>query len=92
MKMKSILDFENEFDVIKDLISPKTLFKVDDKLNLLQQLRRSLLERKEYLQEKVALVSNIVTYIPFISKKYFRIQKYVKSMKKSFLPGNIFLS
>ena len=55
--MKSILDFENEFDVIKDLISPKTLFKVDDKLNLLHQLKRSLLERKEYLQEKVALVN-----------------------------------
>ena len=55
--MKSILDFENEFDVIKDLISPKTLFKVDDKLNLLHQLKRSLLERKEYLQETVALVN-----------------------------------
>ena len=55
--MKSILYFENEFDVIKDLISPKTLFKVDDKLNLLHQLKRSLLERKEYLQEKVALVN-----------------------------------
>ena len=54
--MKSILDFEEEFDVIKDLISPKTLFKVDDKLNLLQQVRRSVLERKEYLQEKIALV------------------------------------
>ena len=29
---------------------------MDDKLNLLQQVRRSVLERKEYLQEKIALV------------------------------------
>ena len=56
MKLKSILDFEDEFEVIKDLISPKTLFMVDDKINLLQQVRRNVIERKEYLQDKVSSV------------------------------------
>ena len=66
MKLKSILDFEDEFDVIKDLISPKTLFMVDDKINLLQQVRRNVIERKEDLQDRVSSVEirNILLISP----------------------------
>ena len=53
MKIKTIFEFEEEFDSIRDLISPKTLFNVDDNLNAMHEIKRKLLHRIDYLVEKV---------------------------------------
>ena len=56
MKIKTIFEFEEEFDNIRDLISPKTLFNVDDNLNAMQEIKRKLLHRIDYLVEKVCFL------------------------------------
>ena len=56
VKIKTIFEFEEEFDNIRDLISPKTLFNVDDNLNAMQEIKRKLLHRIDYLVEKVCFL------------------------------------
>ena len=61
LKLKSIVDFEEDFDDIKDLISPKTLFMVDDKLNQIDEVKQEVIDRREMLREKASKDPNIST-------------------------------
>ena len=61
LKIKSRVDFEEDFDNIKDLISPKTLFMVDDKLNLIDEVKQEVIDRREMLREKASKDPNIST-------------------------------
>ena len=64
LKVKSIFDFDEEFDSIRELISPKTLFAVDDTLNNLQEVKRKLMQRLDFLLKKV---TKIVLEFKFLS-------------------------
>ena len=46
LKIKSRVDFEEDFDEIKDLIPPKTLFMVDDILNLIDKVKQEVIDRR----------------------------------------------
>jgi len=61
LKIKSRVDFEEDFDDIKDLISPKTLFMVDDKLNLIAEVKQEVIDRREMLREKASKDPNVST-------------------------------
>ena len=61
LKIKSRVDFEEDFDDIKDLISPKTLFMVDDKLNLFAEVKQEVIDRRDMLREKASKDPNIST-------------------------------
>ena len=52
-KLCSVFQFEQEYESIRELITPKTLFSVDDKINSLQELRRKLSQRMDFLMKKV---------------------------------------
>ena len=52
LKVKSIFEFDEEFDIIRELISPKTLFAVDDTLNSLQEVKKKLMQRLDFLLNK----------------------------------------
>lgn len=52
LKVKSIFEFDEEFDSIRELISPKTLFAVDDTLNSLQEIKKKLMQRLDFLLNK----------------------------------------
>lgn len=52
LKVKSIFEFDEEFDSIRELISPKTLFAVDDTLNSLQEVKKKLMQRLDFLLNK----------------------------------------
>ena len=52
LKVKSIFEFDEEFDSIRELISPKTLFAVDDTLNSLQETKKKLMQRLDFLLNK----------------------------------------
>ena len=54
-------DFEEDFDDIKDLIPPKTLFMVDDKLNLFAEVKQEVIDRRDMLREKASKDPNIST-------------------------------
>jgi len=54
IKIKSRLEFEEDFDEIKELIAAKTLFVVDDKIAQLEEIKRAVIERREVLREKAA--------------------------------------
>ena len=54
LNIKSRLDFEEHFDSIKDLISPKTLFLVDDTLSMFDTVKQEVIHTRETLREKVA--------------------------------------
>ena len=64
LKVKSIFDFDEEFDSIRELISSKTLFAVDDTLNNLQEVKRKLMQRLDFLLKKV---TKIVLEFKFLS-------------------------
>ena len=61
LKIKSRIDFEDDFDDIKDLISPKTLFMVDDTLNMIEEVKNAVIDRREMLREKASKDPNIST-------------------------------
>ena len=52
LKVKSIFEFDEEFDSIRELISPKTLFAVDDTLNSLHEVKKKLMQRLDFLLNK----------------------------------------
>jgi len=54
IKIKSRAEFEEDFDGIKELIAAKTLFMVDDKISMFEEVKRMVLERREVLREKAA--------------------------------------
>jgi len=59
IKVKSRLDFEEDFEDIKEMISAKTLFLVDDKISQLEEVKKAVIERREILREKAAKDPNI---------------------------------
>merc|ERR1719233_1457003 len=61
LKIKSRVDFEEDFDDIKDLISPKTLFLVDDRLNMLVEVEQEVIDQRDMLREKASKDPNIST-------------------------------
>ena len=61
LKIRSRVNFEEDFDDIKDLISPKTLFMVDDKLNLIAEVKQEVIDRRDMLREKASKDPNIST-------------------------------
>ena len=61
LKIRSRINFEEDFDDIKDLISPKTLFMVDDKLNLIAEVKQEVIDRRDMLREKASKDPNIST-------------------------------
>ena len=64
LKIKSRVDFEEYFDDIKDLISPKTLFLVDDALNMIVEVKQEVIDRRDMLREKASKDPNISTACP----------------------------
>ena len=54
MKIKSRLDFEEDFDDIKHLISAKTLFSVGDKIKQFEEVKKEVTARGTSLREKAA--------------------------------------
>ena len=50
LKIKSRLDFEDDFDDIKDFISAKIMFSVDDHLKQLEEVKMKVIERREGLR------------------------------------------
>ena len=59
LRMKTRVDFEEGFDEIKDLISPKTLFLVDDRLELIDKVKQELIDRREMLRDSASKDPNI---------------------------------
>ena len=54
LKVKSIFEFDEEFESIRELISPKTLSALDDEISSLQEAKRKLFQRLDSLLNKVA--------------------------------------
>ena len=54
LKVKSIFEFDEEFESIRELISPKTLLALDDEISSLQEAKRKLFQRLDSLLNKVA--------------------------------------
>ena len=52
--MKSIFEFDEEFESIRELISPKTLLALDDEISSLQEAKRKLFQRLDSLLNKVS--------------------------------------
>jgi len=59
MKIKSRIDFEEDFDDIKHLITAKTLFTVGDKINQFEEVKKEVTARRTTLREKAAKDPNI---------------------------------
>ena len=54
MKIKSRIDFEEDFDDIKHMITAKTLFSVGDKIKQFEEVKRDLGGRRSTLRDKAA--------------------------------------
>ena len=54
LKVKSIFEFDEEFESIRELISPKTLLALDDEISSLQEAKRKLFQRLDSLLNKVS--------------------------------------
>ena len=54
MKIKSRIDFEEDFDDIRKLIAPKTLFNVGDKIKQFEEVKKEVTNRRSSLREKAA--------------------------------------
>ena len=54
MKIKSRVDFEEDFDDIKHLITAKTLFSVGDKIKQFEEVKREVTNRRAELRSKAA--------------------------------------
>ena len=54
MKIKSRIDFEEDFDDIRQLISAKTLFSVGDKIKQFEEVKKEVTARGTSLREKAA--------------------------------------
>ena len=54
LKLRSRADFEEDFDEIKDIISAKTMFKTDDHIQRMEEVRAKVVSRLEMLREKAA--------------------------------------
>ena len=54
MKIKSRVDFEEDFDDIKHLITAKTLFSVGDKIKQFEEVKREVANRRAELRSKAA--------------------------------------
>ena len=54
MKIKSRIDFEEDFDDIKHLITAKTLFAVGDKIKQFEEVKKEVTTRRTILREKAA--------------------------------------
>ena len=52
MKIKSRVDFEEDFDDIKHLITAKTLFAVGDKIKQFEEVKRNVTNRRAQLRDK----------------------------------------
>ena len=52
MKIKSRVDFEEDFDDIKHLITAKTLFAVGDKIKQFEEVKRNVSNRRAQLRDK----------------------------------------
>ena len=52
MKLKSRVDFEEDFDDIKHLITAKTLFAVGDKIKQFEEVKRDVSNRRTQLRDK----------------------------------------
>ena len=54
MKIKSRIDFEEDFDDIKHMITAKTLFSVGDKIKQFEEVKKDLGARRSTLRDKAA--------------------------------------
>ena len=54
VKIRGRLDFEEDFDEIKDIISAKTMFKTDDHIQRMEEVRARVIARLELLRERAA--------------------------------------
>lgn len=54
IKIRGRLDFEEDFDEIKDIISAKTLFKTDDHIQRMEEVKSRVMSRLESLRERAA--------------------------------------
>ena len=54
IKIKGRLDFEEDFDELKDIISAKTLFKTDDHIQRMEEVKKRVMSRVEALREEAA--------------------------------------
>ena len=52
IKIRGRLDFEEDFDDIKDIISAKTLFMVDDHIQRMEEVKNKVIARRENVREK----------------------------------------
>lgn len=55
MKIKSRVDFEEDFDDIKHLITAKTLFAVGDKIKQFEEVKKDVAKRRSQLRDKAAM-------------------------------------
>ena len=55
MKIKSRVDFEEDFDDIKHMLTAKILFAVGDKIKQFEEVKRDVTNRRSHLREKAAL-------------------------------------
>ena len=52
VKIRGRLDFEEDFDEIKDLISAKTLITVDEHITKLEEVKKKVSDRRDLLRQK----------------------------------------
>ena len=52
IKIRGRIDFEEDFDDIKDIISTKTLFMVDDHIHRMEEVKNKVVLRRENVREK----------------------------------------
>ena len=59
LKLKTIFEFEEEYESIRHLMSPKASSQVEDQLNNLQHLKRTLTQRRDCLidQQQDSIIS-----------------------------------
>ena len=55
MKIKSRVDFEEDFDDIKHIITAKTLFAVGDKIKQFEEVKKDVTKRRSQLRDKAAM-------------------------------------
>ena len=54
LKVKTRIDFEEDFEDIKDFITAKTMFMVDDHINRFEDVKAKVIERREGLRQQAA--------------------------------------
>ena len=52
IKIRGRIDFEDDFDDIKDIMSAKTLFMVDDHIQRMEEVKNKVIARRENIREK----------------------------------------